>query len=40
MPDKDLVDLCHPIEPYKVTKSRDLHFLLSLIKGCACFGLT
>ncbi|GAL92665.1 hypothetical protein N44_01223 [Microcystis aeruginosa NIES-44] len=21
LPDKDLVDLCHPIEPYQVTKS-------------------
>ncbi len=22
LPDKDLVDLCHPIEPYQVTKNR------------------
>ncbi|MFM8305873.1 MAG: hypothetical protein ACKN87_02055 [Microcystis aeruginosa] len=22
LPDKDLVDLCHPIEPYQVTKSQ------------------
>ncbi|NCQ93122.1 MAG: hypothetical protein GPJ19_20935 [Microcystis aeruginosa LG13-13] len=22
LPDKNLVDLCHPIEPYQVTKSR------------------
>ena len=22
LPDKDLVDLCHPIEPYEVTKNR------------------
>ncbi|MCZ8028566.1 MAG: hypothetical protein PX481_18030 [Microcystis sp. M53603_WE2] len=21
LPDKDLVDLCHPIEPYQVTKN-------------------
>ncbi|WP_228021006.1 hypothetical protein, partial [Microcystis sp. LEGE 08355] len=27
LPDKDLVDLCSPIEPYQVTKSR---FLLKL----------
>ncbi|WP_233271022.1 hypothetical protein [Microcystis aeruginosa] len=26
LPDKDLVDLCHPIEPYQVTKN-----LLSLV---------
>ncbi|BAG03467.1 unknown protein [Microcystis aeruginosa NIES-843] len=24
LPDKDLVDLCHPIKPYQVTKN---HFL-------------
>jgi hypothetical protein len=23
LPDKDLVDLCHPIESYQVTKSRN-----------------
>ncbi|WOB70704.1 hypothetical protein [Microcystis aeruginosa] len=23
LPDKDLVDLCHPIEPYQVTKSQE-----------------
>jgi hypothetical protein len=28
LPDKDLVDLCPPIEPYQVTKNRlDLRFL-------------
>ncbi|GBF00466.1 unnamed protein product, partial [Microcystis aeruginosa NIES-298] len=26
LPDKDLVDLCPPIEPYQVTKS---HFMIS-----------
>ncbi|AKV69273.1 Glycogen phosphorylase [Microcystis panniformis FACHB-1757] len=25
LPDKDLVDLCPPIEPYQVTKSRNCH---------------
>ena len=24
LPDKDLVDLCNPIEPYQVTKNRNL----------------
>ncbi|MFM6790406.1 MAG: hypothetical protein ACKPJP_27970 [Microcystis panniformis] len=24
LPDKDLVDLCHPIEPYQVTKNPPL----------------
>ncbi|ODV38709.1 Glycogen phosphorylase [Microcystis aeruginosa NIES-98] len=28
LPDKDLVDLCPPIEPYQVTKS---HYKLGLI---------
>ncbi|ODV39039.1 hypothetical protein BFG60_1462 [Microcystis aeruginosa NIES-98] len=23
LPDKDLVDLCHPIEPYQVTKNHN-----------------
>jgi hypothetical protein len=33
LPDKDLVDLCHPIEPYQVTKSPFyLLFMLKLIK--------
>ena len=26
LPDKDLVDLCHPIEPYQVTKNQKLAF--------------
>ncbi|TRV20793.1 MAG: hypothetical protein EWV72_18780 [Microcystis flos-aquae Mf_QC_C_20070823_S10] len=29
LPDKDLVDLCPPIEPYQVTKSRILCFTLT-----------
>ncbi|MFN7566130.1 MAG: protein NO VEIN domain-containing protein [Microcystis sp.] len=31
LPDKDLVDLCHPIEPYQVTKNHD--FLCKDSKG-------
>ncbi|BAG00398.1 MULTISPECIES: hypothetical protein [Microcystis] len=31
MPDKDLVDLCPPIEPYQVTKSRILLLLTNLV---------
>ncbi len=27
LPDKDLVDLCPPIEPYQVTKNRKSHAL-------------
>ncbi|ELS46021.1 hypothetical protein C789_4208 [Microcystis aeruginosa FACHB-905 = DIANCHI905] len=30
MPDKDLVDLCPPIEPYQVTKN---HFLETIAKA-------
>jgi hypothetical protein len=29
LPDNDLVDLCPPIEPYQVTKSRILCFTLT-----------
>ena len=29
LPDKDLVDLCHPIEPYQVTKNLN-HQLLDI----------
>ncbi len=28
LPDKDLVDLCPPIEPYQVTKNREIFFNL------------
>jgi hypothetical protein len=30
LPDKDLVDLCPPIEPYQVTKSQNQKLLLGL----------
>jgi hypothetical protein len=36
LPDKDLVDLCHPIEPYQVTKNRQLQ--LSLVMDKAYLG--
>jgi hypothetical protein len=31
LPDKDLVDLCHPIEPYQVTKNRVAFLSFNLI---------
>ncbi|MDB9385336.1 MULTISPECIES: hypothetical protein [Microcystis] len=33
LPDKDLVDLCPPIEPYQVTKNLKTH-ICSLITDC------
>ena len=30
LPDKDLVDLCPPIEPYQVTKNREIFFNLGV----------
>jgi len=37
LPDKDLVDLCHPIEPYQVTKN--LKYLVSLVLDAENFYL-
>ncbi|MCZ8050208.1 MULTISPECIES: hypothetical protein [unclassified Microcystis] len=36
LPDKNLVDLCHPIEPYQVTKKHKLIYKLGdlLFKPC------
>ncbi|MCZ8250245.1 hypothetical protein, partial [Microcystis sp. LE19-195.1E] len=28
LPDKDLADFCHPIEPYQVTKSRIFYAII------------
>nr|CAO90956.1 unnamed protein product [Microcystis aeruginosa PCC 7806] len=45
LPDKDLVDLCPPIEPYQVTKSHDqilenrLDICLILGQFCQCHSL-
>ncbi|WP_428993593.1 element excision factor XisH family protein [Microcystis aeruginosa] len=30
LPDKDLVDLCHPIEPYQVTKNHCNKYLVCI----------
>ena len=32
LPDKDLVDLCYPIEPYQVTKNQKYYKLHGYIK--------
>ncbi|REJ43650.1 MAG: hypothetical protein DWQ58_24145 [Microcystis aeruginosa TA09] len=40
LPDKDLVDLCPPIEPYQVTKNRKFQFIeyrCAVLKGCFGF---
>ncbi|WP_071822801.1 hypothetical protein [Microcystis aeruginosa] len=38
LPDKDLVDLCPPIEPYQVTKNR---IFLSIVgKYTECFWIS
>ncbi|MCE2674085.1 MAG: hypothetical protein LW635_10880 [Microcystis sp. 53598_E5] len=39
MPDKDLVDLCPPIEPYQVTKNLKTH-ICSLITDCLLLAQT
>ena len=36
LPDKDLVDLCPPIEPYQVTKSRKMIDQINLRAQICC----
>ncbi|NCR06238.1 MAG: hypothetical protein GPI94_21065 [Microcystis aeruginosa LG13-03] len=36
LPDKNLVDLCHPIEPYQVTKSRKMIDQINLRAQICC----
>ncbi|WP_287107841.1 hypothetical protein [Microcystis sp. M_OC_Ca_00000000_S217Cul] len=39
LPDKDLVDLCHPIEPYQVTKNQIVKILVDTeaLSKCRAF---
>ncbi|TRT70452.1 MAG: hypothetical protein EWV68_06580 [Microcystis sp. M_QC_C_20170808_M9Col] len=38
LPDKDLVDLCPPIEPYQVTKNHDIEHDFSALKRARMYA--